>query len=203
MIRLLPTIVRLFKKPALPEETIAEGFIDEANPGKLVVHRPLKSDGKSLAEAIESVRSDTIENLYVFKNGRQIMRFRGEENYVNPTESSLMRLKDAEIVHNHPFGSSFSLSDIKAIVRYDASRMILATAVFTYTVTRPMSGWKLEIELIERLYKRLEPSADHLLDQMIRAGVKTPDEKHLLYNHYIWQEIFSTFDIPYAKIEKK
>ena len=69
------------------------------------------------------IAENKIEHLYFYKNGKQIARFEGESDYVNPSEQQLIRMKDCEVLHNHLEGSSFSVQDIAASLENARARI--------------------------------------------------------------------------------
>lgn len=165
------------------------------------MHQPLAKNKWGLAEAQQRIRNDTRENVIFYKNGRQLLRFRGETNYVNPPEECLLRMRDCVVVHNHPKSISFSLQDIKAIIQHDAYRLIVVSPLHEYRLTRPAAGWPIDFNL-ESTYEFLEEcislSQDSLRKQETTGEIFS-SEKQLLENHYIWSLFFNRFEIQYEK----
>ena len=126
--------------------------LEEKNHENLIIHRALPYDEKDIEGAKEHIRFKEKENLYVFKNKLQILRFEGEADYVNPAEEYLLRIKDCTIIHNHPKGTSFSISDIKAITLYDAYELFVVSPYFNYV----LEGHKLVGILISIMRKYLK-----------------------------------------------
>lgn len=90
------------------DSLFSAGFIDENAGEVLNTHPLLKDEGLDEQQAIEALTNKQKESLYFFKNGKQIARFEGESNYINPTERQLIRMKDCTVIHNHPkFGTCF------------------------------------------------------------------------------------------------
>jgi hypothetical protein len=116
----------------------------------LKIHPKLSNDGLSQAEVKKKLLTeDKIEHLYFFKNGKQIARFEGESNYVNPAENQLIKMKDCEVLHNHLEGTSFSVEDVVAIISYDAQSLEVVSDGYVYSVFRPKKGWGFEFKMLK------------------------------------------------------
>jgi hypothetical protein len=110
-------------------------------------HQPLPRDNATTIEkAIENIRFDTVENLYIFKNGQQVRRFKGTVNRVTPPVEYFFEMKDSTLVHNHTSGSSFSLEDVKNAVYHDVAKFYLVTHSFSFHLIRPADGWNIDFD---------------------------------------------------------
>lgn len=164
-------------------------------------HPPLpKDDANTIEKAIQKIRFDKIENLYIFKNGKQIRRFRGTGSDVSPETFYLLEMKDAIIVHNHPQGASLSLSDLEAIIKFDAKELIIVTQAFLFIVSRPPEGWNIIFNnSFEERYSDCAMLVDDLLDKEISKNEITLFDKEIEKIHYIWAYLFSFYDVKYKK----
>ena len=152
-------------------------------------HKPLPKDRANTIEvAIKKIRNSPIEHLYIFKNGKQIRRFKGDKNYVAVDNKYLFEIKDASVVHNHPQGASFSFEDIEGIIRYDAAECIVATEKFTYKVVRPKKGWNINVssEEYEQQLLACKQIAEVEINKLISNNTINPHEKEVEIFHYIW-----------------
>jgi len=112
--------------------------------GDFHIHKPSPRDSaKTPEDAIRKIRHSPVENLYVFKNGKQIRRFVGETDRITVESIFLSEMHDATLVHNHPQGSSFSREDIEAVCLYNAKELILVTHDYIHRVSRPGAIWVL------------------------------------------------------------
>lgn len=173
------------------------GFIDE-NAGEILkIHPLLKDDGLNESQAIEAIRNKQKESLYFFKNGKQIARFEGEDNYVNPLEAQLIRMKDCTVIHNHPTSQSFSVEDIQAITRYDAKELIVSSPEYTYKVVRPESGW--EDFLNDPIFEEIKTQNEDNINKAIQRGELFYSDRFLLENHLLWASYFKLKNIQYER----
>jgi hypothetical protein len=165
------------------------------------LHPPLpKDDAKTIDQAIQKVRFDKIENLYIFKNGKQIRRFRGTNSDVSPESFYLLEMKDAVIVHNHPQGASLSLSDLEAIIKFDAKELIIVTQAYLFIVSRPLRGWNIIFDnSFEERHSVCSMLVDGLLDKEIAKNEITLFDKEIEKIHYIWAYLFPLYDVKYNK----
>lgn len=174
------------------------GFVDENAGDILKIHPLLKDDGLNQEQAIAAIKNKQKESLYFFKNGKQIARFEGESNYVNPTEAQLIRMKDCTVIHNHPTSQSFSVEDIQAITRYDAKELIVSSPYYAYKVVRPESGWE------KRLFTNntLEESfslAEDFLNKSVQRGEISYTQKLEDEMHEVWQLFFKLNNTYYER----
>jgi hypothetical protein len=165
------------------------------------IHPPLpKDDAKTIDQAIQKIRFDDIENLYIFKNDKQIRRFRGTGTDVSPESFYLLEMKDSIVVHNHPQGTSLSLEDLEAIVKFDAKELIIVTKAYLFIVTRPFRGWNIVFDgSFQERYSISSSMAESLLDKEIAKNEITLFDKEIEKIHYIWAYLFQFYDVKYKK----
>ncbi len=177
-----------------------ENFIDEGT-NHLIVHHPLPNDGLKYGTVAKKIKTDVRENLYFFKANRQIRRFRGETNYVNPPENHLFEMKDCDVLHNHPNGSSFSIADVEAIVRYNALSLTVVSPENSYSVERPETGWNIDFSepLIGAYMEEAVSTTETFLRKLEAQGEIFSSEKGQLENHYIRSIFFQLLNIGYEK----
>lgn len=181
------------------------GFIDENEAEVLIIHHPLPRNGWNVSAAQQQIQHDLQENLLFYKNNRQLLRFRGETNYVNPPEECLLRMKDCVVIHNHPGGASFSKEDITAVIRYNARQLIVVSPNgTTYVVMRPIGGWNIDFkdENVQGIYEESETIAEDVLNKMVANNDIKLYEKDNKRMHYIWSAFFQLNQIRYVKREK-
>lgn len=167
-------------------------------------HHPLpRDDAKTPDQAIRKIRYADREHLYVFKNGKQIRRFVGERDRVTLPDQYLFELRDAIVVHNHPFGTSFSLEDIEMTIAHNIRKFIVVTEGFTYTVIRPHDGWPdtFDQEYIHNRFEICKSLAQEMSDKLISQNEISLYEKDATIIHYIWVLFFHNTNISYAKKE--
>lgn len=167
-------------------------------------HLPLPKDGmNSPAQAAKKIRQAAVEYLYIFKKGKQLRRFKGEQDRITIPEDYLFEMKDAVIVHNHPGGTPFSREDLEAIVRFDAKEMILATSEFIYQITRPYRGWPLDFdsEFTQHQLTVSKSLAKNSVDKLISTNEVDYSKRDELLNHYIWLIFCEMNDVHYVRKE--
>lgn len=160
-----------------------------------------KDDAITVDKAIQKIRHDSIENLYVFKNGKQKRRFRGEINSVSVSNKFAFELKDATLVHNHPSGSSFSPQDVQIMIQFDSKEMYLVTPNHLFYLKRPPDGWGINFS-DEFLSSQLEAFQSLALSMIENAIVKNQIsiyEKDIEFFHYLWTIFFNVYEISYQK----
>jgi len=165
-------------------------------------HPPLPHDeAKTIEQAIQKIRFDKVENIYIFKNGKQIRRFKGDSNKVSIDENHLFELENSSIIHNHPSGSSFSIEDVKAITKFKAKELILVTHNHIYTLKRPPLGWNINFDnenIINNINTYYNLASDEM-DKMISKNEISPLERDKEIFHYIWSLFFQQYEIDYKK----
>lgn len=165
-------------------------------------HKPLPLDKKSMKEVIQYLRKANIEYLYFFnKSGKQIRRFKGEQNQIIIEDIFLYEMKDAIVIHNHPNGNSFSIEDVIACIKFNAAEVILITQTFTYQIIRPFQGWRIDVdtENFKSQIKVCIENAEIELDKLLKHGEITFHEKEIEKIHYLWIFFFALNDIKYVR----
>ncbi len=129
----------------------------------------LKDDADTPEEAIRKIRYYTHEHLYLFKNGKQIGRFRGETDRVTIETKHFDLLEDATLVHNHPRGYPPSREDVEGAIRYNSKELIVVTETYIYIIPRPKNGWNIDFDdpRVEEWYAACENLARSAMDRKI------------------------------------
>lgn len=101
--------------------------------------------GRTKAEYMSSVRSDSTESFALFNNrGRKILEssnFDRNQVAIDRGMASYCRLfRDVVSIHNHPSDSSFSLGDIMVFRRMHLAEGIIVSPIANYYI-RPRDGW--------------------------------------------------------------
>jgi hypothetical protein len=167
-------------------------------------HSPLpRDDAKTPDQAIRKIRYSNREHLYIFKGGKQIRRFLGETDRVTLPQRYLFEMKDAVILHNHPFGTSFSREDVEMVIAHNAKKLIVVTAEFSYTITRPSNGWPVELDeqWIRANFETCKHIAEEMANKLVSQHQIRWSEKDATIIHYIWVLFFYRTDIQYVKKE--
>lgn len=169
---------------------------------RFTIHNQLPRDWvRTPEEAIQRIRYEVLEHLYIFKGNRQIRRFIGETNRITIEEIHLKEMKDAIVVHNHPQGSSFSIEDIEAISYYDAKELIVVTQDFTHHIVRPRNGWEIDFstEPTKQQYEASKALAEDSAMKSIAKNEMSLHEKEVEIIHYIWASFFLLNDVKYVR----
>lgn len=180
------------------------GFVNDSNLDDLIIHQPIKSDGKNEQEAMDFIRKKEKEWLYIFNQlGKQTARYEGETNYVNPPEAELLlRLNNATIVHNHPLDESFSVPDIVAITRYNAKKLVVVSPKYTYIVERNGNYWGFNLENNQEdkaLFEECMSQTEQMLHKELVMGYINTSKKNEELNHYSWKSFFEFKNIFYER----
>lgn len=160
-----------------------------------------KDDAITVEKAIQKIRYDSTENLYIFKNGKQKRRFRGDINSVSLSNQFAFELKNATLVHNHPSGSSFSPQDIQIVVQFDAKEIYLITPNHLFSLKRPTSGWGIDFsdEFLEEQMETFQTLALQFIENEIVKNQMSVYEKDIEFFHYLWVIFFNVYEISYQK----
>ncbi|MEX2513514.1 MAG: hypothetical protein WD398_11455 [Cyclobacteriaceae bacterium] len=167
-------------------------------------HYPLPRDEvKSIRQAIQKIRFEKEEYLYVFKNGKQFRRYRGEKSYVNIPLEYLFELKDTSLVHNHPSDTTFSLDDVQSAVKYNVRELLVVTKQYVYSIKRPENGWGINFD--DKSRQQDLDSCEKIAREMVekyaaRFQIKN-EEVEVFFLHFVWVFFFNMFNIEYAKKE--
>lgn len=170
----------------------------------MIFHPPLSRDNATTIEkAILKIRFDTNENLYVFRNNKQVQRFRGSKNQVTPNPSYFISQKDDTWIHNHPGGSSFSIEDIQMAAFHNIKTFILSTPNFIYFLERIGDTWGFDAENAEvKLYlNTCFDRTNELLDKLIQKNEIAFYEKDEIFFHYLWLCFFQKYESKYIQKE--
>jgi hypothetical protein len=167
----------------------------------LNTHPPLPRDeANTIKKAISKIQFEKVEHLYIFKNGKQLRRFIGETNRVVPETKYLLELKDATVIHNHPQGTSFSLEDFQAILKFNAQKLILVTPNYCFIVERPASNWPISFDnSFFELFNSCTLLAEDLLFKEISKNEISNFDADVEKMHYIWSSFFTFLGIKYEK----
>jgi hypothetical protein len=168
---------------------------------------PLKTDGKTLAEAEKFLSNQTDkEYLYIFDTkGLQLAKIKGVYDQTQIPLKYLPLLPDAIITHNHPQGSSFSLEDVENAVAHNAKEIRVVTSKFVYSLKREDERWDIDLGNIEtqELYNACVNMTINDLKEEIRTRKVTIEEAENKHAHLVWLFFFATFNVSYRKISHK
>lgn len=168
----------------------------------MITHNPLpKDNAKTPKDAVAKIRFDIRENLYFFKNGTQLLRYRGEVSHISIKDTDLIRVEDCIIVHNHPQGTSFSQSDIQGAIKYNVKEFILATHEYVYYLKRPTDGWSIDFNdaIIKDRFEESRILAENLIAKMIARNEMPLYDADIEIIHYIWECFFHFNDVSYTR----
>lgn len=169
-------------------------FFDNSNLDDLEIHSLVKPNSKTLKEVIPLLKKETKEWIYIFDidEKKQIARFKGAENYVNPPEEQLLRMRDKVILHNHPQDLSFSLADIQAITQYNAKKIIVITPKYTYIAERNGKDWSVDLNSKEDkdLLDEVIAITENMLIKDLQMGIIDYTQKIEDKTHHIWKDFF-------------
>jgi hypothetical protein len=156
-------------------------------------HSILLPDGLNQIKVLEKLRKERDrELLYFFKGKRQIARFEGEANCVNPGNNSLL-MKDCAVMHNHLQGSSFSVEDVAIGITFDAVELWVISGQHTFLMKRPSRGWGIKPlnnqgdytdEFLALRNEALE-LAHEAVDRMVLAHTIEQRERDKYINHIL------------------
>jgi hypothetical protein len=163
---------------------------------------PLPRDNvKTVEQAIEKIRFEKTEILYVFKNDKQILRFQGTHNQINIPTDYLFHLNGSIVIHNHPANTSFSFEDVEMAIFHRISKLIVSTPDFIYEIKN--NGRPLPIDFGDsntlKIFHSCEKIARSELEKLLSQNQISNTEVELKLFHYIWILFFATFDIQYGQ----
>jgi len=185
------------------KNAFVSGFIDDQNAQYLQIHPRLKPDNKTPEDVMQFIKNKDKGHLYIFNDkGEQVARYKGEENYTNPPEEQLFRLKNATVIHNHPNSWSFSLPDILAATRYNAKKMIVVSPKYTYIVERNGDKWGVDLHKNEddkALLEEIRSLSEQATHKDITQGLIYASEKEQEISHKTWTWFFKEKNINYER----
>lgn len=160
-------------------------------------------DAKTPVQAMRKIRFADREHLYVFRAERQVCRFIGESDRVMVPPRHLVDLSDADLVHNHTMGTSFSRADIEMAIAHNVKQLTVVTAQFAYIVMRPSTGWPVELDrkTIHERFDACKRIAEEMANKLVSQHEIRSSEKDATIIHYIWVLFFHGTNIRYAKKE--
>ncbi len=166
-------------------------------------HTPLpKDNANTIQKAIQKIRNDNLENLYVFKKGEQLRRFKGSTNKISIQNNYLFEFENNTLVHNHPSGSSFSTEDVQTIIKFNVKEAFVVTKDYLFHLSRPGSNWPIKFD--EPITSERLTAAVHIAEETLNRLVSKNDlsriEKDKEFFHYIWEIFFQFYEIKYHKI---
>lgn len=153
-----------------------------------------------MKDIIEKLRLESIEHLFVLSNEWNVIHHElGDVSNVEISTKILEANSNCILFHNHPKGTSFSLSDIQNIIEHNYERMILVTPDYIYQVIRPSKNWNINIYELENELKLADLWANDQIEKLIKDGLITESDAHIEKSHYIWRIIFQLYDVNYSK----
>jgi hypothetical protein len=164
-------------------------------------HFPVPRDEvRSVIDAINKLRYQVKEHLYVMKDGRQIRKFIGEVNYINIPPQYLFELKDTQLIHNHPSNNTFSIEDIRMAIFHNVKEMYVVTKDFIYSVKRP-DEWPINMEdkVTNMVFNKSRSIANEVVDKMVSQFEIGVNDKEAVIFHYIWVFFFNYYKIDYER----
>lgn len=167
-------------------------------------HTPLPRDNANTPhKAILKIRNDSVENFYVFRKNKQIQRYRGTKNSVNPDPTYFITNPHDTWVHNHPGGSSFSIDDIQMAVFHNVKIFILSTPNYIYFLERIGDIWPFNPEepSVNDYLLTCQERTKEFLDKLIQKNEIKFFEKDEVFFHYIWQSFFQKYEANYIQKE--
>lgn len=143
-----------------------------------------------LIEHAKRIKDEPIEYGYVFdKNGRLLRSLRGERLRIQFGQRDLFCLSNTMFMHNHPHGTSFSLSDIHAACMLNMLAMIAVTPTMLFCMTPPDDE-----PYFVRVHYR-----DIALCYTIRCRLM-PLSKRLKVQDAVWDHVAKDMNMQYRKV---
>lgn len=113
----------------------------------------------------------------------------------------MFEIENKILIYNHTSGFSFSVEDIKTIIKYNAKALYVVTEAFLFSVERPKNGWNIGLNdsIAIKIINSCHTKATKALYKLISKNELTFFEKEKDLFHYIWLLLFSLYEIVYKK----
>jgi SPP1 gp7 family putative phage head morphogenesis protein len=145
---------------------------------------PLK---KNVVEFEDGIRNDDLETAGAFdSNGVLLFKRQGEPDRVDLSKEEVLLLPKNIFTHNHPRGTTLSLTDINRAVEYDIGEIRVVTPLIRYRVTTKVgAAWPSVIALVAA-FEDAKAKANRIVNELVRSGDLNPQFAEAEYLHYIW-----------------
>ena len=171
---------------------------------------------KNVVAFEDSVRTDTIETMVFFdKNGNRIFEKKGDENEVSFTQKQAQMMSNNIVTHNHPLhdkkyyraenyrklGVSFSGTDIKTAISFNAAEIRAVTEKYTFSMKRPKTGWGVSGGSFIKEYNKEHKKVWSGVSKRIKSG--TLDRLLATADHTIMKTLSKKYGWDYSKKKNK
>lgn len=112
----------------------------------------------NIEEAEKSIMNENIEHMYVFNEKGNRLYYKTSNSKINVlvTEEEKIMMNNNIVIHNHPSGNSFSLSDIKLFITSNMKELrIITNKGVKFTLKRSEKWDEKMSEDIEKSYNKL------------------------------------------------
>ena len=135
------------------------------------------------------------EKAYVLdKNGKTVFSKAGGKDVVGFTESEVKYLKDNIMIHNHPSGYSFSVSDVTTMLRAKAYEIRVVGKKSRYIMKLKDPGKYLNSSKLEEMTQIVTHDIYSNWKIPLDKGYLTAKEASRGFHNELWEEVTKKFD---------
>lgn len=156
---------------------------------------------EALAKIEEEIATAPVEHTAVLDAmGNVLLRKQGDAYRVGFTRDEQSQLKDAVVTHSHPVVSSFSLADIRMLIKHDIAEMRAVDAEYAYSAVRPPEGWATEEKaaLLKAMEDIEAAVMGEFMDKLVRGNITEAQFEAEVY-HEVWLRVTAMTKLIYSR----
>ena len=185
------------------QDLINEGSLRPDELKKTMLNRLSGKDytGSTLGEFENAVRRNSYETVAaVGEDGKVFFSKVGESSRVGMTGAETKQLTNVNAImsHNHPSGSSLSVTDIKTASNLNAKEIRAVGSEYSYSMIRPDDGWP-SVSQIDTVHRKYERIVRDKYTKLFSQGKITKSQFNMGASHEIMLGVSNDLGIMYKK----
>lgn len=165
-----------------------------------------RDDQKALKTALDKTEKELIkrktEKAIVFADdGTIIFEKSGDKSSVSFEKKELALFKGKTLTHNHPMGTSLSLTDVVLATSANIKEIRACGKYYRYYMKRPPAGWSRELwnDTMRPIVEKHNKNVRIEFTEKIRKGKITMDKANLEHWHEVWSRFAKEAGIDYGR----
>lgn len=153
---------------------------------------------RAAVEAEDAIRRDSLEiGVFIAPDGQVLLRRQGQPDRIVFLESELLQMRGATFTHNHPGGSSFSISDVDTAKFAMLLEARAVTAEFRH-IMRDLAKVP-SLGVIEGFRQQNQAALVQTVKDMVMRGIIRPAEAQMELEHQFWVALSQQFGFLYRR----
>lgn len=178
-----------------------EGYLNRPSRSVAMTATPGR---RSVMAAEREIANSPVEVTAVFDQaGNPVMRKSGDAMSVGFTREEQALLRNAVVTHNHPVVSSFSVDDIRLMLRHGVQEMRAIDAKYVYRMARP--GGRLSQDQVGALIEQANEAESEVWGRwldLLLAGEIAEERFAAEVYHEVWLRFAAEGPLDYTRVPR-